>query len=1394
MQPDPAFAGPALVVLGAPQEELFPLAVQAALPNISRPADIDWVGTTVWNEAYVAALRGIASARRDARAADSSQSPQRFNTDWNQTYLNVRPVENGGEQPEGNTVLHDMVAGYSAARLARVRRAVELANTMVLTPPEAAPSARWSATGEEDRRAGLQRYVGDALQWFTFSPPRPSEETRLGRLPQIPNSLLVVLPTAVGKTKVTGDWLARQGVGPAEGAPRVLWITDQQKLVDDVLNPDKTLQRCLPEGTRVTSVWEGHKKPEDAAGDVVVITKNSVETELVPEKFVSELPEDIPQRGIIDPADFDLVIFDEADVMLSELKMSVVRRFDKCKKLFLTATPSRGVRKDLQRLMHHVRPVTLLEAAQQEIIAPVRILTIVARDEAHAEQIATYAALHLFVKEGKKGVVYCQPGGGNAQAARVAEAVELHAQGILGESYHPGQQYADMVGSVRNDSRKVISHFETELETGMLTTCGMLQRGWDPRRMDGGIFIGPQPDFTELQQKMGRGFRLEPDNPDKIALIVQIKYGFVEGRTDYTAEMAFGFDQVMSGALIGPGLNLGGTGEGGGSGRSGRSGGGSASDEAKKFIDGLPLELRQPLQPFGRPLSEVIISPRNRHKYERPPGFDTTIDDILVRYPGFRDWWFRDKLAAYVYTDANGNETMGVPSVRVASLLPDQTGTTRYYHTATSEAFLAETDIPKVLLGESYSKAQLGQKLGVPPSLVVVAARETGIVLEEKVKGEASNARAGRAGWRYSAEQAVTIGDWINAIPVAEDTMVWVGELTREYERYARSYFSNNNIPTETRRHPPDSGLNGLGLYVEQADAQAMRAEHGRIKTLMAQTTPFRDIVNASGVARETIREAMTPLERMWYDSPEMIFVEIGGESRRSAHHLPKDVAAGLLERISDNKLQPHEVSRRALSEWMGISESRVRQIMGDVPYGQKRIGPRGSQMAVYHISALRQMAESYRENGRGQTKEKDPAMLARLDAIDFSRLPQPGQPVTAEQQEYARTIQLDELGLPATALGDVRPPRPAAPQAAPEQPPATPPAPAAPLTFIAPASAPAETAPSIPPTPKEAPLAPAAPETSAEPVSAPPAARQQETPPSADPLAATPTATPPAAPPAEKPVKKAAAPKKAPVRAAASPAPAEDAPQPQAAEPPVAAAIAEAPESGPMTFAEIMARTGRSHDAVRNVLAQLGYTDDFANGLLPEDKTLLVIRALSGGKKKPAAAIPPPAVRPQPERRGVVQSMDTPSAIHVKREAEQQPVEDTDPTHWQTVEQVIASLRCTPAALSQLVAGDNHKSGPRLRRNAEDLVEMHTTLVDRLQASARRLRSSSDGWMKNEVLAKQLDMPPEEVPRWMYRQGITIGQGESRVARYVGQKVEYEVIYAERIWRWALGYKQGKR
>jgi superfamily II DNA or RNA helicase len=1381
MQPDPAFVGPALVVLGISQEEIFPLAVQAALPDVNRPADIDWVGTPVWNEAYVAALRGIASARRDARAADTGQSAQQFNADWNRTYLDVRPVENGGEQPEGNTVLHDMVAGYSAGRLTRVRRAVELANTMLLTPPEAAPSARWSATGEGDRRAGLQRYVGDALQWFTVSPPRPSEKTRLGHLPQIPNSLLVVLPTAVGKTKIAGDWLARQGVGPAERAPRVLWITDQQKLVDDVLNPDKTLQRCLPEGTKVTSVWEGHKKPEDAAGDVVVITKNSVETELIPEEPALGFPEDVPHRGIINPEDFDLVVFDEADIMLSELKMSIVRRFDNNKKLFLTATPSRSARKDLQRLIHHVRPVTLLEAAQQEIIAPVRILTYVARDEAHAEQIATYAALHLFIKAGKKAVVYCQPGGGNAQAGRVAEAVELHAQGVLGTDYRPGQQYADMVGSVRTDSRLVINHFETEMEAGVLTARSMLQRGWDPKRLAGAIFIGPEGDFVEFQQKMGRTFRLEPDNPDKIALLVQIKYMPVEGRTDYTAEMAFGFDQVMSGALIGPGLNLGGTGGAGGEG--GNGGGSSAARDAmKKFLDSLPPELRRPLQPLGRPLSEVIIAPRDRERYERPPGFDTTIDDILVRYPGFRDWWFRDKLSAYTFTDANGSETTGVPSVRVASILPDQTGTTRYYHTATVEAFLAETDIPKVLQGESYSKGQLGQKFGVPPSLVVVAARETGIVLEEKVKGEVSNARAGRAGWRYSAEQAVTIGDWINAIPVAEDTMAWVGELTREYERYARNYFSNNNIPAETRRHPPDSGLNGIGLYVEQTDAQAMRNEHARIKALMAQTTPFRDIVNTSGVARETIREAMTPLERAWYDSPDMIFVEIGGESRRSAHHLPKDVAAALLERVSDNKIRPHEVSRRALADWMGISESRVRQILDDVPYSKKRIGPRGSQMAVYHISALQPLAESYRENGRGQTKEKDPAMLARLDAIDFSRLPQLGQAATVEQQEYARTIQLRELGLPETALGAVHRSEPAASRAAPEQPPATPPAPVAPLALVTPAPAPAEPASSTPPTPEE-PAAPAAPETPAEPAAAAPAAPQPETPP---------LTVPPAAPveaPAKKIPKKAATAKKAPP----PPAPVKAESQPPAAEPPAATTTAGIPESGPMTFAEIMAHTGRSHDAVRNMLAQLGYTDDFANGLLSEDKTLLVVRALSGGKKRPAAAVPSSAARPQPENRGVVQSMDTPSAVHVRHEGEQQSVEDTDPSHWQTVEQIIASLRCTPAALSQLVAGDNQKSGPRLRRNAEGLVEVHNSLVDRLRASARRLRSSSDGWMRNEVLAQQLGIPPEEVPKWMYRQGITVGQGESRVARYTGQKFDYEVIYGERVWRMALLYGKGK-
>jgi len=213
------------------------------------------------------------------------------------------------------------------------------------------------------------------------------------------------------------------------------------------------------------------------------------------------------------------------------------------------------------------------------------------------------------------------------------------------------------------------------------------------------------------------------------------------------------------------------------------------------------------------------------------------------------------------------------------------------------------------------------------------------------------------------------------------------------------------------------------------------------------------------------------------------------------------------------------------------------------------------------------------------------------------------------------------------------------------------------------------------------------------------------------------------------------------------------------------------------------MAYTGRNHAAVRNMLAQLGFTDDFQGGVLPADKAALVVRALSGGKKR---NLPPAAPAASTFREAATPvSLDTPSAVRTRQAGTAQPIDDPNPANWTAAPDFITEFRCSPAALSLLIAHEKN-SGAYIRRADDGTVLLHKGLIKNVRLAAKKAGNSRDGWMRSPMLAKQVGVEPHELPHWLKVAGIEVGE-DARVAHYFGQKVEFEVIYSERVWGRAL-------
>ncbi len=1035
-------------MLGLSAEEAYPQAVREILPTLTPPEEIDWQGSSVYGTTYVTGLRALAAVRRQARGPDGPVDEATFNS-----YL--ADLQKGGTPAAAAAVaLRGLVAPHHP-QLRHAATQVRMASKLLTTPPESLPSAAWTrpATedGETDARIGLQAYVADALRWFTVSPPRAAEQTRMGTVARWENAFLVVSPTSSGKTLMAGDWLAKNGAGPAPGSPRVLWVTNGQKAVNDAIDPDRTLMRCLPEGTTATAIMEGSIDAQGASGNLVAVTTVSVGNVLNSDGGEGA-PEEDKASGLINPDDFPLVVVDEADTMLSDRRLDILARFPNSKILLLTATPKQSARKDLQRMAHHIRPVTLLEAAKRNIIVRPRIITFVARDKAHAQEIA--AALTLeFIRQRKKTVVYCQPGGKNAQAREIARLVQVGAPDFLGDEYDPDTIYAEPIGVHRPDSQDAISDFE-EADGGSLTTTGMAERGWDRPDIEVAILNGAQP-LISLEQRMGRLFRFDPNNPNKVAIIAQILFEPEAGkRPVVTAEMLFGFNEITAGiigtddieAIIAAAKQIDDEAEPAASGpaTSGRSTARTASgksaedDDLQRLMDGLPVDVREALQPAGRPLVEVVMADDDpaRDRYIRPEGYETTFAQLAEDYPGISRWWWKNNLAKFVYQDEdNGQMRKGVPSALVYSFT-SEVGV-RYYHTETVQKYLDTHTIPKVAQGETWSEDQVGVLLGIPPSLVTVGARECGIVLTEKIKPAVPHSKAG---WRYTSQHVDQIVAWLETVPVADDTVEWLTALTSECgDNFVTAFLGARNVRPVRQRHGPDSAYNGVSVFVPADIARELRAEHARIADLMPVTRSVPEIARRTGVMVATVLSNMNEEDQGQYQDPGLRFIPHGG--KKATRHLRLPNADALERRLTEVYVEPWDLPRSYFAEWCGLTESGANRHVKNGTV-QKRLGDAGNSVAVHHIADLETFATHYRTKGRGRAGTKDPEMLAKLDLIDYDRLPKPGEPVAAEQAAYARKVQIELLGIPEAML---RPLAVAEPEAAPEPEPVPAPEPAPP-------------------------------------------------------------------------------------------------------------------------------------------------------------------------------------------------------------------------------------------------------------------------------------------------------------------------------------------------------------
>ena len=232
------------------------------------------------------------------------------------------------------------------------------------------------------------------------------------------------------------------------------------------------------------------------------------------------------EDGTINPKDYGALILDEAHKALGEKTSEAINKFD-CVKLGFTATPKYTDDKHVKDLLEHeIHSMSIAEGVKGGLIS--RFKSIFAYTEAdlsavdivdgkydpvalekavniHARNIAA-VQLYKEMFNGQSAITYCS---GVTHARDMADLYNKH-----------GVSAAVITGTTTEDERKDIIAKYHSGEIKMLCNVKVLIEGFDEPHASVALNLHPTLSKVDAEQRSGRVLRLDKDNPDKWAYIV----------------------------------------------------------------------------------------------------------------------------------------------------------------------------------------------------------------------------------------------------------------------------------------------------------------------------------------------------------------------------------------------------------------------------------------------------------------------------------------------------------------------------------------------------------------------------------------------------------------------------------------------------------------------------------------------------------------------------------------------------------------------------------------------------------------------------------------------------------------------------------------------------------
>ncbi|MEK7568782.1 MAG: DEAD/DEAH box helicase, partial [Patescibacteria group bacterium] len=308
----------------------------------------------------------------------------------------------------------------------------------------------------------------------------------------------IKLPTGVGKTVLFSQIVESLGL-------KTLIVVPSKVLV-------KQTGEKLEEFTDL-EFGNYYQEEKDFSKLVTNITYNSLVTSV--------------ENGLIHPDDFGVLVLDEAHKALGEKRIETLEKFD-CIKLGFTATPEYSKERHISNILEHeIHSMNIVEAVQEGLIS--RFKSILAFTETDLSNVTTQGTSGYNEKELEKAI---------NNHSRNLSAVELYKTMFDGKSaiaYCGGLEHARAVKKLFNEQqiscrmisgqtppeerKEILEQFKNG-EIKVLCNARLLIEGFDEPRASVALNLHPTLSRVDAEQRAGRVLRLNENNPDKWAFVV----------------------------------------------------------------------------------------------------------------------------------------------------------------------------------------------------------------------------------------------------------------------------------------------------------------------------------------------------------------------------------------------------------------------------------------------------------------------------------------------------------------------------------------------------------------------------------------------------------------------------------------------------------------------------------------------------------------------------------------------------------------------------------------------------------------------------------------------------------------------------------------------------------